>query len=363
MLDQDLIEPVYGPTPWVSPIVPVPKKNGSGEIRICSDARHANKAILRERHITPTVDDLIVRLNGALKCGYNQIVIDPCCRYITAFCTHLGIFQYKRLNFGINTAAELFQKAVEHALAGLNGVLNISDDVIIFGKDQEEHDRNLNLVLQRLVEKGLTLNKDKCIFSTNHLDFFGLHFSSKGISIQESKIKALVEAKAPKNANELRSLLGLANYCSRFINDLATIVQPLRKLTKSNAKWDWTSEHDMALTKLKSSITTRAVAYFDKSLKTEVTVDASPVGLGLDMAQYDQNDPTKRTIVQFASRTLSDVESRYSQVEKEALAVVWACEKLHLYIYGCEFEIITDNKAVELIFGNPSSKPKARIER
>ncbi len=102
MLDNDLIEPVPGPTPWVSPIVIVPKRNGTDEIRICTDARQANKAIKRERHITPTVDDIIVRLNGAqviskldLKKGYHQIPIAEHCRYITAFCTHLGIFQYK----------------------------------------------------------------------------------------------------------------------------------------------------------------------------------------------------------------------------------------------------------------------------
>ena len=93
-------------------------------------------------------------------------------------------------------------------------------------------------------------------------------------------------------------------------------------------------------------------------------MDAAPVGLGLILAQYDPADPNKiRHIVQYASRTLSDVESRYSQVEKEALAVVWACEKLHLYLYGSEFDIITDNKATELIFNNPRSTPKARIER
>ncbi len=115
MLDNDLIEPVPGPTPWISPIVPVPKRNGTDEIRICTDARYANRAIMRERHVTPTVDDLVVKLNGAkviskvdLKKGYNQIMIDEASRYITAFCTHLGIYQYKRLNFGINTAAEIY---------------------------------------------------------------------------------------------------------------------------------------------------------------------------------------------------------------------------------------------------------------
>jgi hypothetical protein len=369
MLDQNLIEPVIGPTPWVSPIVIVPKST-PGEIRICTDARAANKAIKRERHVTPTVDDLTAKLNGAaviskfdLRSGYNQLMIHPKCRYITAFCTHMGIFQYKRLNFGINTAAEIFQKTIEMVLVGLDGVINMSDDIFVFGKDQAEHDKNLKLVLERLEKSGLTLNEKKCELSKKELDFFGLHFSKDGISIQDSKLRALKDAKPPKTVSELRSILGLANYCSCFIPNLASLAKPLRALTKKGVKWDWRKEHDESLEAIKSNLTTESIAYFNKYWRTEITVDASPVGLGLVFAQYDPKNPSKRHIVRYDSRTLSDVESRYSQVEKEALAVVWACEKLHLYLVGCEFDIVTDNKAVELIFGNPDSKPKARIER
>lgn len=127
MLEQDIIEPVNGPTPWVSPIVVVPKPNK--KIRICTDAREANKAIIRERHSSPTIEDLIVALNEAmwiskfdLRSGYHQLLLDRSCRYITAFATHLGIFQYKRLNFGISSASEIFQKVIEQVLTGLPGV-------------------------------------------------------------------------------------------------------------------------------------------------------------------------------------------------------------------------------------------------
>ena len=105
-------------------ILNIPKRNGTNEVRVCTDARWANKAIQRERHLTPTVDDLAVKLNGCtvfskfdLKKGYNQLLISEDSRFITAFCTHVGVFRYKRLNFGINTAAELFQKAVESVLS------------------------------------------------------------------------------------------------------------------------------------------------------------------------------------------------------------------------------------------------------
>ena len=215
-----------------------------------------------------------------------------------------------------------------------------------------------------MASKGFTLNPNKCEFSRTSIDFFGLTFSAEGIAIQGSKIEALIGANNPKNASEVRSILGLANYCSRFIEHLATTVKPLNDLTKKKAKFEWTQTQAEALNKLKTTLTTTALSYFNKDWRTEITVDASPVGLGLVMAQYDHLDKeSTRTIVQYASRTLSDVETRYSQVEKEALAVVWACEKLHLYLYGSEFDMVTDNKAIELIFGNAKSTPKARIER
>lgn len=371
MLDQDLIEPVPGPTPWISPIVPVPKRNGSGEIRICSDARAANKAIKRERHITPTTDDITVKLNGAqvlskldLRKGYNQIGIAESCRYITAFCTHLGIFQYKRLNFGINTAAEIFQKAIESLISGVEGTINISDDIVVSGRNKQEHDERLNTVLKRLDNAGITVNEVKCVFEVSELDFFGLHISKKGIAIQESKVEAMINAGPPKNNKELRSFLGLFNYCTRFIDNLATIIHPLRALMKTGVKWEWTTQNQEALDLLESKITREAMCYFDPKKRTRLHVDASPDGLAAVFMQYDPMDHDKKmNVVWYISHSLSDVERRYSQVEKEALAVVWACEKLHLYLIGSEFEIVTDNKAVEMIFGNPHSKPKARIER
>lgn len=172
-----------------------------------------------------------------------------------------------------------------------------------------------------------------------------------------------MNAKAPKTVGEVRSLLGLANYCSRFIPEYATVIEPLRQLTKKGVKWTWEKCHDDALSKMKRVLCTKALSYFDPNLRTEITVDASPVGIAAVLCQYDPKTPHEKKIVMYASRSLTKVEQKYGQVEREALAVVWACEKFHLYVYAKEFDIITDNKAVELIFGNVRSKPKARIER
>ena len=151
----DIIEKVDGPTPWVSPIVVAPKPKNPDEIRICVDMRLPNKAVKRERHITPTIDDIIVELTGAkvfskldLNSGYHQVELSPESRYITTFTTHVGLRRYKRLIFGISSAAEKFQAIIRDSLDELQGVKNISDDIIIYGKDQAEHDLRLRKVFE-----------------------------------------------------------------------------------------------------------------------------------------------------------------------------------------------------------------------
>ena len=242
----DIIERAEGPTPWVSPIVVVPKKTG---IRICVDMRAANQAIERERHPVPTVEDLIVDLNGStvfskidLNQGYHQLELEENSRGITTFATHIGLFRYKRLTFGVNSAAEIFQKSIEEVLQGVEGARNISDDIIVFGKNQVDHDEALRVVLQRMRENNLTANPDKCLFNQSSIDFFGHHFSADSISADDKKISSLINASAPKNATEARSFLGLAQYLARFIKDFASISAPIRQLTHKNAKWVWGPE-------------------------------------------------------------------------------------------------------------------------
>ena len=154
----------------------------------------------------------------------------------------------------------------------------------------------------------------------------------------------------------------MANYCSRFIKDFASISAPLRELTRKDTPWHWGPEHARALQTIKDSLTSNTVmSYFDPGKDTELVVDASPVGLGAIL--YQNNKSGERRTIAYASRALSDVERRYSQTEKEALAIVWTCEHFHLYLYGNPFTLVTDHKALEIICNNPCSKPPARIER
>ena len=231
LIELDIIEPAQGPTPWVNPIVVVPKSGG--DIRLCIDMRRANKAIRRARHPIPTVDEITQSISGSkvfskldLKWGYHQLELSPESREITTFATHCGLFRYKRLLFGVNSASEQYQYEIQTALAGIEGQENISDDIIVHGKDQKEHDLWLEKVIMRLKERGLALNAEKCQFSMDKLTFFGMVLSGNGISCTEEKVKAVKETREPRTVSETRSFLGLVNYCGRFIPNLATVSEP-----------------------------------------------------------------------------------------------------------------------------------------
>ena len=218
-------------------------------------------------------------------------------------------------------------------------------------------------LLNRLDEVGLTVNPGKCEFGKESLEFFGMQFSTDGISITPGKIRALREAREPINGSELMSFLGLASYCSRAIPKFAEISKDLWDLTKKSTKYEWSEKHKVAFESIKTSVIEGALGYFNINWHTMLTVDASPSGVAAILTQSNPVNVEEKRVISFWSKALSEVEQRYSQVEKEALAVVLACEKYRMYLVGAEFEIRTDNKAVELIYRNPISKPPARIAR
>ena len=239
----------------------------------------------------------------------------------------------------------------------------MTDDILLHGKTEEDHQRTLLAVLERLEERGVTLNLEKCQFYKKEGVFYGLRFSAEGVAPTEDRVKALREAKAPTNAKELHSFLCTILWSARFMKDVSTIAEPLWKLTKKDVPWNWAEVEQTAYDRLKDLITTKYMSYYRKDWETELITDASPVGLGGVLCQYNPANHEERHIICFLSRLLTDVERRYSQCEKEALAVVWACERAQIYLLGHHFTVVTDNRAVSLIYSNTKSRPPARIER
>ena len=205
------------------------------------------------------MDEILQELNGAtafskldLMFGFHQVELEPESRNITTFATHVGLFRYKRLMFGISCALDMYQHCIRMALDGCEGQRNISDDIIVYGTTKQEHDERLRKVLDRLNQKGLKLNKEKCKFDMNKMTFMGHVLSAKGISPEDSKVEAVTSARNPRNASEVRSFLGLVNYCGRYIPNFSTVSAPLRELTRQSSKWEWTSRHQNSFDELKS---------------------------------------------------------------------------------------------------------------
>ena len=240
------------------------------------------------------------------------------------------------------------------AISDIPNVKNISDDAIICGVNAQEHDKAP--MLTRFQELNFTLRKDKCQFYMPRIEFFGMVFSAQGMSPDPAKVKAIKQAAPPNSVSDVRSLLGMTNYVSRFICNYADIVAPLCDLTYKGVEFKWQEVHQKALHQLKCSLTSDGVmAYFDPHKKTVLFVDASPVGLGAMLTQSGK-------VISYASKALSSVERRYSQIEREALAITWGCHHFRMYLLGSHFKVITDHKPLLHIFNSPTSQASARID-
>ena len=281
--EQDIIEKVEKPTGWVSPIVVIPKKNN--EIRLTVDMRVANKAIPRTHNVMPTVEDIISELNGAtmfshidMKHGYHQIELEEKNRNITTFSTHTGLYRYKRLNFGTKSAGEIFDHFVRKEITeGIPGCINISDDILVYGKTKNEHDENLKRLIERAKDKGVTFNPEKCEFCKESCRYYGLMFSKFGVSPDPDKVEAINAAEAPRNAKELNSFLCTLQYNARFLEDYTASTDILRKLVKAK-RFVWEEKHQEAFQRLKDGLSSDTVlAYFDPRAQHELHVDDSPL--------------------------------------------------------------------------------------
>ena len=295
--------------------------------------------------------------------GYHQIPLHSDSRQFTTFSTHVGLFRYRRLNFGLLCAAEVFQKKVSDTLNGIPCVKNISDDIYVSGTDKDTLDCHLKQVFHRLHENGLTINLPKCQFTVSTMLFFGHVFSEKGMSPDPKKVEALQNVAPPINASEVRSLLSSAAFCCRFVKDFALITRPLRQLTCDWTRWQWTQEEQLSFERLKEAMSTKTtLGYFEPKQPIAIFVDGSPIGLGAFLTQEEESSK-EMTPLHYASCPLIPTQVRYPQIDGEALSIYWAVKRFHLFLYSKQFKVITDHKPLVSLFNNPSSKPSARIER
>lgn len=339
----DIIEPATGSPRWISGMSAVAK--GKDDFRLIVNMRGPNRAIQRQVHQMPRVDEMRTKLCGArfftkldLHSAFHHVRISERSRELTTFMAPNGAYRFKRLVFGVNCAPEIFQRLMEGILRGIVNVIVYIDDILIFASTLETLRKESKKVIKALENNNLTLN------------------------IDQQKVKDVERFREPKSLSELKSFLGLASYVSTYISRFADLTEPLWRATGKNA-FEWGTDQAAAFQKVKNAIIncTTAQGYFSTKDETFLYTDASPHALGAVLVQESGNGEPR--IISFASKTLTKTERNYAQTQREALAVVWGAEHFYYYLLGHSFTIRTDAQGIAFIFNRNGDAPKRLMRR
>ena len=271
----------------------------------------------------------------------------------TTFGTPFGRYRWKRLPFGLTVSSEIFQKRLMTAFDGLDGVLCVADDIIVWGSGDTQadaiadHDVKLKSLLERCSKLNLKLNRSKCQIRKTEIAFLGHVVTNQGLLPDPEKIKAVLDLDKPTSVESIQQLNGFVNYLSKFMPNLSEIMEPIRRLIRKDEPWKWTEEQDKSFYSIKDAATkTPILSYCDPSKDLVLQCDASQKCLGAVLLQ--QGHP-----VAYTSRALTDTEQRYAQIEKEALSVVFGLTKFHQYTFAWKTIVFNDHKTLEAIVKKP----------
>ena len=363
----DVIEPHEGPAPWVSNVVMTPKDDGG--VRITIDMRQANKAIKKTNLPIPRPEEISSQLSGYtvfskldFRSAFHQLEIDEESRALTVFHANGRLMRYKRLTMGTAPASGELNKALRPVFQDIIDAHVIQDDLIIGGVTQEQHDKTLEQVCQKIEEIGMTLNPDKCIISAGEVPWWGMVISKDGVSPDREKVDALKHMSPPRSRDEVKSLFCMLQSNRNFIPRLASKTIHIRNLLKKETAFSWTSKGQREFDQIKSDFSKDVLLrHFDPRLQTEIHVDAHTSGLSALLIQVDKQG--ERHMIGVASRATTPVETRYPQIDLESLAVDFGLRRYRFYIAGGpQVTIVTDHKPLRSIFKN-LRKGSVRSER
>lgn len=355
-------------SPWSAPVHLVPKKlDASGQVkyRMVIDYRRLNEITTDDRYPLPNIHDLFDRLGKCnyfttldLASGYHQIEISEQDRQKTAFSTQNGHYEFLRMPFGLKTAPATFQRTMDNVLRGLQGLhcLVYLDDILIYSNGLVQHLQKLRSVFDRLRTTNLKVQLDKSEFLRKEVQYLGHTLTKDGLKPNDDKIKVVLDYPIPQTQTEIKRFLGFIGYYRRFIKDFSRITQPLTACLKKGKKVEITDKYTESFQKCKELLVNAPILQYPDMTKPFVlTTDASEVAIGAVLSQgLIGNDRP----VAYASRTLTDCERKYSAIERELLAIIWATKHFRPYLYGHKFDIVTDHKPLLWLYQlkEPGSK-------
>ena len=350
MAYQGIITKQMEPTPWVSSLMYPNKPNG--KLRICLNPKDLNKAIIRENHKAPTLEEIAHVLTGVTwfskvdgnKAFFGMHLTEQA-SLLTTFNTYLGRYHFLHVPFGLKMSQDIFQMWMDDIVALCPGILTIHDDIFIYGKNDKDHDANLLNLFNIAQKESLVFNSVKCAIKQDSVTFFGGIFSAKGYSLDPGKIQGITDMPAPQTKQELQSFLGAVNYLQTFVPHLSHHMEPLRVLLKKKNTFTWDQNANDSFQRIKGLLENtllKPLKYYDRNKPVTLQCDVSLKGLGACIIQDGKP-------IAFASKSLTNTETRYANMERELLAIVFGCKKFHMYLYGRSFTVETDHKPLEMI--------------
>lgn len=353
LLEANVIEP--SDSEWASPSVLVRKKDGS--VRWCIDMRKLNAVTVKDSFPLPLIEECVDSLDGCayfstldMASGYYQLEVGEVDRHKTAFVTKYGLYQFRRMPFGLCNAPATFSRAVSLVLRGLSWsrVIAFLDDILVLGKTFEEHVGNLSEVLERFVNYGMKLKPKKCKLLKNSVLFLGKVVSKSGVEVNPANIDRILEWPIPSSKKEVEAFIGLVNYHREHIIGFAGIAEPLYKLKKKTL-FKWGEEHTHSFEKLKQAMTTTPVlAYPNAKDPFILDTDASYHSIGAELLQVQGGI---ERVIGYDSLALDPAQRKYCTTRKELLAVVLFTRRFRMYLMGRTFHVRTDHNSLVWLMG------------
>lgn len=365
MLDNDIIE--RSSSDWSSPILMVRKPNNT--YRFCLDLRKVNAVTKKDAYPLPLMTSILDKLRVAryistidLSQAFFQIPLEEKSREITAFAVPgKGLYQFKRLPYGLTNSPAVFQRLVD-TLIGPElqpNVYSYIDDLIIVTETFEDHLRWLKIVFDKLKHANLAINEEKCKFCQSEVKYLGFIVNKNGLQVDPGKTAPIREYPAPRTLKQVRRFVGMTSWYRKFIENFASLMEPISRLLKTKQHWEWGCEQQTAFEAVKDRLMQAPILMRPDFTKPfTIQVDASTVGLGSVLTQVIDE---QERVIAYASRTITDAERNYTTTELECLGVIWSIEKFRGYVEGTHFEVITDHSSLQWL--KTLKKPVGRLAR